>query len=97
MSDRPTATIHEFPRKPEDAQARLQRALDSLEQALAEQRRAVSDWRDALATLHGSVRGLGRSLGGYQASLGELAERVDGINRQARQLEAWADGVLASP
>ena len=80
----------------EDSQVRLARALAALDKALAEQRAAVGDWRDSLGTLRGSVGGLAESLGGYQARLGELAEQVDGVNRQARALETWADGVLAA-
>jgi hypothetical protein len=105
MSEQRSATIIEFPRmqtaappravapEPRD---RLQQALAALELALAEQRHAVARWRDSLGELRGSVQGLGDSLGTYQHRLGALAEGVDGLNREARRMEAWADGVIAA-
>ena len=97
MPEQRTATIIAFPgaKAADEPRLRLQRALASLEQALAGQRDAVAAWRDSLGQLHGSVRGLGASLGAYQARLGGLADDVDGLNRQARRMETWADGVLA--
>jgi septal ring factor EnvC (AmiA/AmiB activator) len=106
MSEQLSATIIAFPRMkaapplPDaaaDPQMRLQRALASLEQALAEQRTAVARWQQSLGTLKTSVRGLGQSLETYRDRLGGLGEGVDALNRQARQLEGWADGVLAQP
>ena len=104
MSEQSSATIIAFPRmkaarpSPDaaaEAQARLHRALVSLELALAEQRAAVARWQQGLGALKLSVQGLGQSLETYEDRLGGLAEGVDGLNREARQLEAWADGVLA--
>jgi len=76
MSERSSATILEFPRPPEDPQARLRRALAALDRAMAEQRQAVAQWRDSLAALKVSVEGLGQSLGLYQSRLVTLAESV---------------------
>jgi hypothetical protein len=97
-----SATIIAF-RKPgaavpaaENPQERLTRALAALEDALAQQRSAIAEWRQSMGVLRGSVQGLGQSLGSYRAKLGQLALQVDGVNRQARHLEAWADGVLAA-
>jgi hypothetical protein len=105
MPERTSATIIAFPRlqaaapsplpAADDPHARLQRALEALELALADQRVAVARWRASLGELHGSVQGLGTSLTGLHDRLGTLAEGVDGLNRDARRLEAWADGVLA--
>jgi uncharacterized coiled-coil protein SlyX len=104
MSEHRSATIIAFPRtkiapaplRPAaDSQVRLQRALASLEQALAEQRAAVAAWQQSLAALRSSVQRLGKSLETYRDRLGGLADGVDGVNRDARRLEAWADGVLA--
>ena len=99
MSEPPSAAIIPFPRPKAAEEAngpvRLQRAFATLERALAEQRAAVAAWRESLGDLRGSVQGLSQSLGTYQARLDGLAEGVDGLNREARRLEAWADGVLA--
>ena len=104
MSEQSSATIIAFPRMkavptpPEpaaDPQARLQRALASLEQALAGQRAAVLAWQQSLGALRGSVHGLGTSFSAYHDRLGALAQDVDGLRREARKLETWADGVLA--
>jgi hypothetical protein len=103
MSAQTSATIIAFPqvKAPQppaaDAQARLQRALASLELALAEQQQALATWRASLGALHGSVQGLGESLGTLQGRLGSLGADVDGLNREARRTQAWADGVLAQP
>jgi hypothetical protein len=102
MSEQMSATIIAFPRvkaaapapAAADPQARLQRALASLEQALEEQRIAVAAWRDSLGQLRGSVQGLGASLGTYQTRLGSLADDIDGLNREARRLDAWADAAI---
>lgn len=99
MPEQPSATIIAFPRKPPvgapEKQERLQRALAALEQALAEQRHAVARWRESLGELRGSVQGLGKSLGAYQDRLGALADGIEGINREARRMESWADRALA--
>lgn len=103
MSQLPSATIIAFPRPklaPEGATPaapeRLQRALAALELALAEQRSAVAKWRQSLGELHGSVQGLGEAFGAYHDRLGALATGVDGLNREARRMEAWADAALAA-
>jgi hypothetical protein len=96
MSEQVTATIIPFPRMKAgaeaDPQARLQRALAALDLAVAEQRAAVAKWRASLGELRGSVHGLGQSIGDYHARLGTLADDVMALNRQARRMEAWADG-----
>ena len=71
-------------------------ALAGLDAALAQQRAAIAEWRQSLQDLRGSVRGLGQSLSAYQSTLGQAADDVTAVNRQARQLESWADGVLAT-
>jgi hypothetical protein len=104
MSQQPSATIIAFPRSkagaPEDAaQAgpeRLQRALAALVLALAEQRGAVAKWRRSLAELRSSAQGLGEAFGAYHDRLGTLADGVNGLNREARRMEAWADAALAA-
>lgn len=101
MPEPVSATIIAFPRAKAPApdagpHAQLERALAALDAALAEQRAAVAQWRQSLGELHGSVQGLGQSLGTFQSRLGTLAEDVDGLNREARRMEAWADGVLAA-
>jgi septal ring factor EnvC (AmiA/AmiB activator) len=78
----------------DESRERLVRALAALGRALAEQQSAVKEWRESLARLRGSVGGLAASLGGFQEKLGELKGDVDHINRQARALESWADGVI---
>lgn len=75
---------------------RLVRALAKLNAALAEQRQAVATWRVAMADLRTSTTGLSAGLHRYNASLGTLSDKVAAVNRQARDLEAWADGALAS-
>jgi len=100
MSEQTTATIIPFPQPkatPQaegDPQVRLQRALEALDLAVAEQRAAVAKWRASLGELRGTVQGLGQSVGAYHARLGTLADDVMALNRQARQMEAWADGQL---
>jgi hypothetical protein len=99
MSEQATATIILFPRpKPAaeqgDPAARLQRALVALDLAVAEQRAAVAKWRASLADLRISVQRLGQTMGDYNARLGTLADGVIGLNRQAGQMEAWANTVL---
>jgi hypothetical protein len=89
-----TATIIPFPRPA--APDRLARALSGLTAALDTQRQAVAAWQATLAELRGVTGGLEKSLAQYDAALGGLAARVDGVNRQARTLEHWADGVLAA-
>ncbi len=99
-----TATIIAFRRTsadpaapgPDAPQVRLAAALAGLDAALAQQRAAIAEWRQSLQDLRGSVRGLGQSLSAYQSTLGQAADDVTAVNRQARQLESWADGVLAT-
>ena len=90
-----SATIIPFPRSsqatPIDPQERLRRALAGLDEALTIQREAVADWRYALGNLRDSVRGLGSSLQTYNAQLCRLAERVNALNAESMDLEAWAD------
>jgi hypothetical protein len=100
MSDLPSAQIIPFPlRAPappsDDGADRLARALASLDAALNEQRSAIAGWRGALADLQTTMQSLGASAQQCHDNLGKLGENVAGLNAQARQLEAWADGVLA--
>jgi len=78
-----------------DGRERLRRALEDLDDALAGQRAAVAAWRSALGELGGVVSGLGDNLRRYRGSLDTLATRVDGLHRQAVQLERTADAALA--
>lgn len=98
-SDAVSAAIIPFPRLPvlpdETPQQRLDRALAGLSEALRTQQTAAAAWRDALGQLSGTVAGLGTSLEAYRATLGSLADGAGSVNAQARQLEAWADDVLA--
>lgn len=109
MDSRHSAAIIPFPCRPAppgaaqpvsqptgavDPQERLRAALAGLEAAVRAQREAVAAWRGALGNLHGSVAGLGTSLRSYNAELDALGAHVAGVNRQARALEAWADGAI---
>jgi chromosome segregation ATPase len=93
-----SATIIPFPRSPQgtptDPQERLRQALAGLEAALTIQREAVADWRYALGNLRDSVRGLGSSLQSYNEQLCRLGERVNALNAESKELEAWADEVI---
>jgi hypothetical protein len=97
-----TATIIPFrrPDPPSDsaetAQARLVRALASLDQAMVARRTAIAGWRELPAHLLGTMQGLGHSLDADRGKLDDLAEDVGTVNRHARQLETWADDVLAA-
>ncbi|MFL5286935.1 MAG: hypothetical protein ACJ8AW_39685, partial [Rhodopila sp.] len=75
---------------------RLARALANLNAALAEQRAAVATWRSVMSDLKKSTAGLGDSLHRYNASLGALGDKVAGLNKQARELEEWADCNMAT-
>jgi hypothetical protein len=79
----------------DEAQERLQRALDSLNEALAGQRAAVAAWRGALGDLAGAVSGIDDSLRRYRGSLDSLASRFSGLRAQAALLERTADTALA--
>jgi hypothetical protein len=91
----PTEMATAAPTEPHDPRERLRLALLALDRAVADQRAAVAKWRESLGELHGSVRGLGQSLRTYNERLGALAHDVTGLNREARRMEAWADGVLS--
>ena len=94
------ATIIPFPRPPvaaaETPQQRLARALAGLCEAQAAQQTAIAQWRASLSDLQASTASLGQSLDSYSAGLGLLAGNVSGVQTQMRDLEAWADGVLAT-
>ena len=102
-----SATIFAFPRRAAaetpvttettvDGTARLARALAALDAAVATQRAAVVAWRCSLGALQSSVDKLSESLATYRATLTRLGQDVAAVNGQARQLEAWADRVLAA-
>jgi len=78
-----------------EAQARLVRALRSLDTALAEQRAAVSAWRGTLGQLRTAVHGLGTSVQSYRGSLETLDAKVASLRGEAQRLEQWADDALA--
>jgi chromosome segregation ATPase len=92
---RTSQTTAEVKASEADPQRRLQLALAALDRAVADQRAAIAKWRESLGELRSSVQGLGQSLGNYNERLGVLADDVGGLNREARRMEAWADGVLA--
>jgi hypothetical protein len=75
---------------------RLAQAMAKLNAALAEQRAAVAAWRSVMADLKTSTSGLSDSLNRYNASLGALGGKVTTLNKQARELEEWADTALST-
>lgn len=77
------------------ARERMARALAALEGALAEQRTAVAGLQAALADLGAATARIDRGLNGFASRLDEIAHGVRGVGAKARDLEAWADGVLA--
>ncbi len=79
-----------------DGNARLLRALRGLDAALAEQRTAIAAWRASLSRLQETVHGMSDGLQRYRGSLDSLHTGVTRLNGQARQLESWADSVLAA-
>jgi len=95
-----TADILPFPGRPKSAEPtpeeRLIRALESLNAALAEQRVAVAAWREVLVELKTTTTGLHDSLQRYRANLLTLGDSVSVLHTNARALEQWADGVLAT-
>jgi len=103
MSDRLSAEIIAFPRRPArpadippaplaaDPAERLRKALAALDAAVTAQRTAVADWRMALAGLRGSMGELGQSMRGYHDSLGRLGEKVETLGASARGLAARAE------
>jgi ABC-type transporter Mla subunit MlaD len=74
---------------------RLAAALDSLEAALAEQRAAMTGFRESLGQLGAAVHALEGGAVGLSTRLGALHRQVGTVNQSARDLEAWADRVLA--
>jgi hypothetical protein len=76
-------------------EARLARALTTLNDAMIAQRAAMTAWSAALGDLRGATKRLGSSLVTYQDRLGRLDERAAGLRAEAKKLEKWADGVLA--
>jgi len=104
MAERTGAVVIQFPRRgqartgaeadPLAAQERMARALSALETALAEQRAAVAGLQSALSELSDATARLDRGLRGFSTGLDGLAQGVQGVGRKARDLEAWADGVL---
>lgn len=74
--------------------ARLARALASLDTALAAQREALAGWRDVLKDLKSATGTLDDSLQRYRASLRTLGNSVNGLHQKAKALEAWADQAM---
>jgi hypothetical protein len=111
MPESTTAEIIQFPARPNapeladpaapakaeptEAEARLRRALISLNEAVTSQRAAVTAWRASLGDLSTATGRLGASLRGYQDSLGKLDTHVATLRTEAGKLEAWADNALA--
>jgi hypothetical protein len=79
---------------PQSGADRLTRALHDLDAALSEQRASIAAWRASLAELKLTVSGLGNDMRRYAGALDRLHDGVAQVNGEARQLEAWADGVL---
>ena len=94
-----TGQVIPFPiartRQPNRDQDRLTAALASLESALAEQREAMAGFRASLGELGAAVHALEGGAVGLSTRLGALHRQVGTVNRSARELETWADGVLA--
>ena len=81
--------------QPTRDQDRLTAALASLEAALAEQHEAMAVFRARLGELGAAVHALEGGAVGLSTRLGALHRQVGSVNQSARQLETWADGVLA--
>jgi hypothetical protein len=101
-----TADIIPFPARPIPAEptpveptpeARLARALASLNAALADQRAAVAAWREVLAELKATTIGLQGSLQRYRANLLTLGDSVSALHTKAQSLEQWADDATRAP
>lgn len=99
MDNDDTGQVIPFPtervRQPARDQDRLAAALASLEAALAEQRQAMAGFRASLGELGAAVHALEGGAVGLSTRLGALHRQVGSANQSARELEAWADGVLA--
>lgn len=78
----------------QQAQARLARALQSLDAALTEQRSAIAAWRGALSDLRTTMHGLSNSVQTYRGSLATLDTKVANLRGEAGRLERWADNAL---
>lgn len=78
-----------------DGQARLARALASLDTALAEQQAAMDSFRLALGDLDRAVSGLEAGLVRYGDELACLNHDIDRLGIEARALESWADEAIA--
>ncbi|MDR3538547.1 MAG: hypothetical protein P4L71_18775 [Acetobacteraceae bacterium] len=78
----------------QEAQARLVRALQSLDAALTEQRTAIAAWRGALSDLRATMQGLSNSVQTYRGSLATLDTKVTNLRGEAGRLERWADNAL---
>jgi chromosome segregation ATPase len=94
-----TAAILAFPVRakpdPAAAQARLGRAMRSLNAALSDQKVAIATWRLALNDLKSSSNGLQDSLHRYRQTLNSLDGRLATLRAEAGKLERWADGGVA--
>ncbi len=88
----PTVTVDV---EPAQAEARLTRALNGLNNAVTAQRAAMNAWKSALGDLRTVTGRLGDSLRTYNETLGHLDARVQTLRTEAVKLEAWADGVIA--
>lgn len=82
--------------RPPAPETRLARALDSLRAALDEQREAASALQAASRQLKATLAELLLRLETHQDRLGRLGTNVARVNAEARRLEQWADGVLAT-
>ncbi len=98
MPHRSTADIIPFPmhRMEQVGRDRLARSLARLQGAAAEQERAVAAWRAQLGELRHRIDALQLSFRAYRARLDAAGSRTLGVNAEARRLETWADGALAS-
>lgn len=99
MDDNEAGRVIPFPigrvRQPARDHDRLTAALASLEAALAEQREAMAGFRASLGELGAAVHALEGGAIGLSTRLGALHRQVGTVNQSARELEIWADGVLA--
>jgi len=75
---------------PDTAEARLRRALRSLDAAVAQQRVAVASFRQQVGALRGAVASLGNSAGVLRDSLGRAADEAESAGRASRELMAGA-------
>jgi hypothetical protein len=92
----PAPPVKPAPIDPAEAEARLRKALISLNEALVAQRNAIATWKSALGELRTATTRLGSSLGKYHDSLGQLGTHVGKLRTEAVKLENWAGDAMST-